>query len=307
MKNLFPLFFIAASVCAQDVIHYTDGSVRNVKISAAEGSSLRIVIPPPFPGASEGSAVIPRANISKIVFGPDPVLDAVAAAPVAGSVASARSRWQNLKPFLGTPESRAAEAGCLLGEILLQADDAAHREEALSIFNEVENGAWKVEDRQRAARGRLGVMIKEGKLEEASRQAEEMERTVGDPELIIDTRLLLARARLEELKKLIAENPRWDEDPPMRAERERLANEGLDFALYPFLFHGTKHRQAAEGLWIANELYVTCDDADRARETLNDIVEIYPDTSFAAEAKSALAKTGGKSAPNEKSAPASDE
>lgn len=307
MKKIFPLVFLAATAFAQDVIHYTDGTMRTNKIAGAEGAMLRIIIASPVPGQPGGSTLIPRGNISKIIFGPDPILDAVAAAPVPGSVASARARWQNLQPFLGTPESRAAEAGCLLGEILLQSDDPARREEALSIFNEVEKGAWKVEDRQRAARGRLGVMIKEGRLEEASREAEELVRTVGDADLIIDTRLLLARARAEELKKLLSDNPRWHEDPPVSAERQRLMNEGLDFALYPFLFHGTKHRQAAQGLWIANEIYTVCEDGDRARETLRDIVEIYPDTSFAAEAKTALAKSGGNQTDAKKSPARPDE
>ena len=294
MKKTFPLFFLAATVCAQDVIHYTDGTMRTNKIAAAEGAMLRIVIPSPVPGQPGGSTLIPRAGISKIIFGPDAVLDAVAAQPLPGSVASARSRWQSLQPLLGTPESRAGEAGCLLGEILLQAEDPAKQEEAMAIFTEVEKGAWKLEDRQRAARGRLGVMIKQGKLDEASQQAEEMERTAADPELVIDTRLLLARARSEELKKLLKDNPRWSEDPPVIMERARLLNEGLDYALYPFLFYGTKHRQAAQGLWTAHELYAACDEDERARETLQDIVEIYPDTSFAADAKAALAETPGK-------------
>lgn len=295
------LFFCAGDVGAQDVIHYTDGNSRNVKILSADASSLEVGLV--VPGKVAGRMTIPRANISRIVFGPDEMLDAVAAAPVPGSLATARVRWQALRPLLGTPESRAAEAGCLLGEILLQLDDPVRSEEAMGIFTEVENGAWKVEDRQRAARGRLGVMIKRGNLEEASRQAEEMERTTSDPEILIDTRLLLARARLESLHKLMSDNPRWSEDPPVIKERSRLMNEGLDFALYAFLFHGTKHRQAAQGLWIASEIYTACDEENLSRETMQDIVEIYPETPFAANAKSALAKSPGRQNGDAKASP----
>ncbi|MFM8457477.1 MAG: hypothetical protein ACKOB0_00810, partial [Chthoniobacterales bacterium] len=95
MKKFFPIFFFAATLCAQDVIHYTDGSTRTVKILSAEDNSLRIGIPSPVPGQSGGSTLIPRAGISKIVFGPDPILDAVEKQVVVGSLASARSRWQN--------------------------------------------------------------------------------------------------------------------------------------------------------------------------------------------------------------------
>ena len=306
MRSLFLalLLFLPAAAFAQDVIHYTDGTSRNVKILSADGSSLKVGLV--LSGQATGNMTISRDKISRIVFGPDATLDAVAADPVPGSLATARARWQALRSLLGTPESRAGEAGCLLGEILLQLD-AAQQEEASAIFEEVEKGAWKVEDRQRAARGRLGVMIKQGKLEEASREAQEMERTAADPELQIETKLLLAGARLQELTKLLSDNPRWSEDPPVLAERTRLLNEGLDYALYPFLFQGTKQRQAARGLWTAHELYAACDDNDRDGEVLQDIVEIYPDTSFAGQATAALAKLSAEKRSSQKSAPENNE
>jgi len=285
MKKIFPLFLFTATLVAQDVIHYTDGATRTNKISTVEGEMLRIVIPSPVPGQSGGSTLIPRAGISKIVFGPDPMLDAVAARPVLGSVASARSRWQNLQPLLGTPESRAGEAGCLYGEILLLMDDPARHDDALAVFTEVEKGAWRLEDRQRATRGRLSWLIKKGKLDQASQEAEEIERSAEEPELIVDIRLLLADARMESLKALLAENPRWSEDPPVRAERQRLIHEGVDFALFPFLFHGTKHTQAAKGLWLAHEIYRLAGQDDDASAVAADLLEIYSDTPEATKAE----------------------
>ena len=284
MKKFFPLLFFAATLCAQDVIQYTDGSTRTVKILGAEDSSLRIGIASPVPGQPGGSTLIPRAGISKIVFGPDPVLDAVEKQVVIGSLASARSRWQNLQPLLGTPESRAGLAGCLYGEILLQIDDPARHDEALAVFTEVEKGAWKVEDRQRATHGRLNSLIRKGQLEEASLEAEQIERTAEEPDLIIETRLLLAGARMESLKALLAENPRWDEDPPVRKERQRMIHEGIEFALYPFLFHGTKRAEAAKGLWLAREIYLLAGQEDDARAIASDLVEIYSETPEAAQA-----------------------
>lgn len=284
MRKFFPLFLLAATVCAQDVIRYTDGSTRTVKILGVEGASLRVSIGVPLPGGQIPSTLIPGTGISKIVFGPDPMLDAVAAQPVPGSVVSARSRWQNLQPLLGIPESRAGEAGCLYGEILLQIDEPARHDEALEVFKTVETGAWKVEDRQRATRGRLSALIKKGKLEEASQEAEEIERSAEEPDLIIETRLLLADARMESLKALLAENPRWNEDPPVRAERQRLIHEGVELALFPFLFHGTKRAQAAKGLWLAHEIYLLAGQDDDASAVASDLIEIYSETPEAAKA-----------------------
>lgn len=306
MKKIAAIIFCACALpcvaAGQDTVHMTDGTKRDVKIIGVQGDSYLVSLPSPIPGQPAATTTMKRAVVSRIVFGPDPSLDAVAANVGPGSLGTARVRWQSLQPFLGTPESRAGEAGCLLGEILLQTENPAHREEALSIFTTVEKGAWKVADRQRATRGRLGVLIKAGKLEEAVQEAEQIERSAEEPELIIETKLLLAQARQEELKKLLAENPRWNEDPPVLAERDRLLNEGLDFALFPFLFHGTKHQQAAQGLWVAGELYTLCDEGDRAAETYRDIVEIYPDTPHAAEAKAALGKSATQQEEKEKPA-----
>jgi hypothetical protein len=284
MKKFLPLFFFVSAVCAQDVIQYTDGSVRTIKIAAVEGPMLRIVVPSPVPGQPGGSTLIPRAGISKIIFGPDPVLDAVAASPALGSLSSARSRWQNLQTLLGMPESRAGEAGCLYGEILLQTDESARHDEALEVFKAVETGTWNPEHRQRATRGRLNALIKKGQLEEASQEAEQIERSAEDPGLVIDTRLLLAGARKEALNLLLSENPRWNEDPPVRAERQRLIHEGVEYALYPFLFHGTKRQQAARGLWLACEIYQLAGQDDDARAVAGDLTEIYSETPEAAEA-----------------------
>ena len=152
------------------------------------------------------------------------------------------------------------------------------------MFTEVEKGAWKVEDRQRATRGRLNSLIRKGQLEEASLEAEQIERTAEEPDLIIETRLLLAGARMESLKALLAENPRWDEDPPVRKERQRMIHEGIEFALYPFLFHGTKRAEAAKGLWLAREIYLLAGQEDDARAIASDLVEIYSETPEAAQA-----------------------
>lgn len=287
--KIFPI--ILAALCAaivpaagQDTVQMTDGSSRNVKILGVQGDSYLISLPSPVPGQRAGTTTMKRDGVSRIVFGPDPVLDAVAAKPVPGSLASARARWEALQPFLGIPESRAGESGCLLGEILLQTADPARHEEALALFKTVEAGAWNVTDRQRATRGRLMAMIRKGQLEEASLEAEQIERSAEEPELVIETRLLLAEARMASLRKLLEENPRWEEDPPVRAERQRLIHEGVELALFPFLFHGTKRAQAARGLWLAHEIYLLAGEDDAAREVATDLTAIYSETPEAAKA-----------------------
>lgn len=280
------LFAVAgiSPLAAQDTVQMTDGSSRNVKILGAQGDSYLISLPSPVPGQRAGTTTMKRDGVSRILFGPDPVLDAISANVVPGSLPSARARWGALQPFLAIPESRAGQAGCLLGEILLKLNDPARHEEAMVLFREIEAGAWNVADRQRATRGRLMAMIRQGRLEEASLEAEQIERTADEPELVIEIRLLLAEARLASLRKLLAENPRWSEDPPVRAERARLIHEGVDLALFPFLFHGTKRGPSARGLWLAHEIYREAGDEQAARDVATDLTAIYSETPEASKA-----------------------
>lgn len=270
---------VAAPVLlAQDVIHRKDGSTRDVRVLGLEGDQLRIGIPSPVPGRPGGSTTVALAEIERIEFGPDTVLEALGKNKTAASIPAARVRWQALQPLLALPESRAGEAGCLYGEVLLLSPESADREAALAVFTQVEQGSWSPAHREKAARGRLRAMMASGRLEEASREAESLALNSGDPDFLLETKLLLAEARLAELEKLLAENPRWYEDPPVKAERSRLLNESADLSLYPFLFHGTKRELSAKGLALARRLYQLVGDEKEAAKVAEDLAVIYPET-----------------------------
>ena len=276
-----------AAAHAQDRVHLRNGAVREGQVAGVEADSIRLRLPPPMPGQPAPSTTIPRGDVTRIEFGPDPTLEALSRNKTAGAAAAARVRWEALQPLLDLPDSRAAQAGSLLGEILLLSPEKARHEEALAVFRTVEAGAWNPADREAAKRGRLLAMLKLGQLEEAAAEAEQIAATAEDPGLFIETRLLLAQARLAALRQLVEDNPRWMEDPPVRAERARLLNDAADFALYPFLFHGTDRARAARGLGIALELYRFVGDDTSARGVAADLVELYPDTPEAAGAAAA--------------------
>lgn len=279
-------------VHGQDVIYRKDGSTREVRVLGVEGDQLRIGIPSPVPGRPGGSTTVSLAEVERIEFGPDTVLDALDKNKTAASIPAARVRWQALEPLLALPESRAGQAGCLYGEVLLLSPEAADREAALAVFAKVEQASWNPADRERAARGRLRAMMASGRLEEASREAEALASTSGDPDFLLETKLLRAEARLAELEKLLAENPRWYQDPPVKAERSRLLNETADLSLYPFLFHGTRRELSAKGLALAHRLYQLVGDKTEAAKVAEDLVAIYPETP---EAKSVSAEKPAES------------
>jgi len=299
MKQLLPIILVllaaAPSLVADDEVHLKDGNTRKGRIVGMDETSFRLSLPGPVPGQSAGTTSIPRANVERIIFAPDRTLEAVRANPGPGALNTARGRWQTLQPMLGIPESRAGDAGNLYGECLRLTGERTRLEEALGVYAEVEKGAWNPADREDAKRGRLRTMIDLGRSQEVAAEIEEIATSAQDPGLLLDSKLLIASARLAALEQLVAENPRWEEDPPVRAERLRLLHETADNALYPFLFHGTARGQAAKGLGILLGLYQFTGDQEEARKVATDLAEIYPD---APEAKKAAEFLNKKNEPS---------
>ena len=292
MKNQFATaiatVLMLSFAAAQDTVEYVDGNERTGRLAGADDKVFKLRIPAPVAGQQAAVISINRNEVEKIVFGPDPDLETVIKDPVIGRTAFARLLWQRLEPFLSVPESPTAKAGIAYGDILLLSADAVRHHEALDLFRRIETEAWNEQDRGRALRGRLQALLRLGRVDEASREAEEMAARTEDPELLLETKLLLAETRLAALRALLEENPRWSEDPPVQAQRKRLLNETLDLALYPFLFHGTSREQAAKGLWLVREAHLLAGDTDAAREVATDITVIYPQTRHAGPAREAL-------------------
>jgi hypothetical protein len=281
---------VLSGASAQDTIEFNDGTTRTGRVVGADGNVFRLRIPPPMPGQPSATVSINRADVERIVFGPDADLETVTKDPTIGRTAFARVLWQRLEPFLAVQESPAAKAGMVYGEILLLSQDPNRHNEALALFQRIEAEAWDESDRDAATRGRLQAMLALGRIDEASKEAETLALQTEDPGLLLDTKLLLAETRIAALRTLLEENPRWEEDPPVRAQRDQLLNEALDMALYPFLFYGTAHEQAAKGLWLAHEAYLLSEQPVAAREVATDITAIYPQTRYAAPAREALQK-----------------
>jgi hypothetical protein len=299
MKQLLPIILIllaaAPSLVADDEVRLKDGNTRKGRIVGMDETSFRLSLPGPVPGQSAGTTSIPRANVERIIFAPDRTLEAVRANPGPGALNTARVRWQTLQPMLAIPESRAGDAGNLYGECLRLTGESARLKEALGVYAEVEQGAWNPADREDAKRGRLRTMIDLGRSQEVAAEIEQLATSAQDPDLLLDSKLLIASARLAAMRTLVADNPRWHEDPPVRAVRLRLLHETADNALYPFLFHGTARGQAAKGLGILLELYQFTGDKEEARKVATDLTEIYSDSPEAEKAAEFLKKKTEKS------------
>lgn len=273
---------------AQDTLVLRDGSLREGGLLGFDDKVFRLRIPPPNPGQPSAVITVNRADVERIRFGPDAAFDQLSKSPAPESLAAVRALWQKREPWLPLPESNAGEVGCFLGELLLTMPGEVRHKEALDVFRLVEERAWSEAVRARARAGRVRAMFRLGAIEEASAEAVKLAQEAGDPELLLETNFLLGQVRYEELKRLLEDNPRWDEDPPIRRRRQELIHEAADLLLHAYLFHGTQREAAARGLWQCRELYLLAGDRPAADELAADLVAIYPETGYAARVRETL-------------------
>ena len=121
-------------------------------------------------------------------------------------------------------------------------------------------------------------------MEEAQVIASESE----DPDLLLEARHLLAMLDFDRLKALIDDNPKWEEDDTVKHEIRALYDSTVDQFLHPYLFFGTEQEAAARGLLFAARTHQLAGREAHLRDCIDDIRQLYPDTTPAKEANTLL-------------------
>jgi len=297
MKCLLLCLVLAAPVLpAQDVLFLKSGEKRSGRLSGLDAQQLRLQVPLPPPPGSPASAqqvfasvTIPRKDVDYIEFAPDPAMEELLKSATISQVVEIGGLWNRAEPLLKVPRSSAARIANVLGSLLLQTGDPAKAARALELFKEVEVGAWSPSDKLAARQGRLRAMVATGNAKEAVDEAMELAAVTENPAVLIEAKYILATAADASLRRLLNDNPRWEEDPHVIPERHRLYNEALDFYLYPSLFAGSESEAAARGLWGAAGIYLLAGESQKALECARDISTLYPGTKFAGPAAEFIA------------------
>ncbi|MCG7754888.1 hypothetical protein, partial [Flavihumibacter cheonanensis] len=60
-----------AAAAAQDTVEYLDGNTRTGRVVGANEKQFQLRVPPPMPGRQPAVISINRADVDKIIFGPD--------------------------------------------------------------------------------------------------------------------------------------------------------------------------------------------------------------------------------------------
>jgi hypothetical protein len=283
-----PLTSAPAAPPAEDVVFRAGLPPQTGRVLGLDAQYLRFEtrVMQNLPAAT---IALPRGQVQRIVFAERPEEARLFADPKPSDLAALRALWERKLPFLRVSNSDTGRAGLALAEVLLASADAGRRREALDLFRKIEGEDWNAERRALAGQGRLRAMVANGMAAEAVAEARELAEVSEDPAVLIEAKYVLGRAALETYSRLVADNPRWQEDPRVRPERDRIFHETLDLLLYPYLFHGTHEGPAARGLLDAAKLLAGAGEPGPARELALDLAALYPATPQAAEAGTLLA------------------
>ncbi len=290
MRVLIGVFFVlVGSLCpvaqAQDVIFLKSGQSAACEIEALTDNIVTFKM-------SSGSGSVQRTmgmkQVAYVEFDFEPGEEALFERRLEVDVETAEKWWDHHFAHLHRPRSRTAGWGIAYAYALLRKELESDSLHALRLFERIEERAWADEDIATAKRGRLQSLIALGELEKATEEAHAMVRETEDPELLIEVNYLLAKAEFAKLKDLEEEHPRWEVDDEVRPGRNELYHGTINQFLWPYLFHATRASAAARGLYAAAETYEFGGEPSRAVAAYTDLVQLYPDTEFGAEAATKL-------------------
>jgi tetratricopeptide (TPR) repeat protein len=287
--------FIAAFVTtmttlsAQDIIYLKTGESLACRVDALTDNIVNFTLLSNA-GTAGGSArrTVPAAQVDYVEFDFREGEAAFFERRNAATSEQLKSWWDYYFPHLHRPRSRAAAYGIAFAAALLRETPETAGERALSIFDRIIERAWSADDIALAKQGRLRTLMALGDLETATVEARLLASQTEDPGLLIEVNYLLAMADFQKLKTLQEEHPRWEEDDEVRPERNEIYHRAVDQFLWPHLFHATREEVAARGLAGAAGLYLFAGEIEAARARWDDLVHLYPDSTFATEAKTLL-------------------
>lgn len=278
-----------AAAAGLDIVTLKDGRLVKGRLSyvADEKLKIRMMIAGPR-GTGSSMRDVPMDRVDWIDFEMTPLDEQILRAPGEVSKSELHLHWGERSVRLENPRSKAGEFGLAYAGRLLDGGVDAEVEDAIRVFGIIEKRDWHAGRRGAARVGRLRALMALGRADEAVVEAKILAEETEDPGLLIEARYVLALAEFEELKELEKENPRWEEDIEVRPAREALFHRTVDRHLFAYLYFGSEEEVAARGLWGAREVLEFGGDRERARACARDIVELYPESTYAVRARDYL-------------------
>ncbi len=291
MRAILWAFVLLAggTAVSQDLVVMKTGETLACRIDDLTDSIVNVTLPAAAGAIGSAKRTLAAPEVERIEFGYRPGEEPLFGRRAGATSAELKTWWDFWFPHLHRPRSRSAAWGLAYATAMMREEGAIGAEKALSLFDHLIAKAWSPEDVTAAKRGRLEALMAKGDLEAATAEARLLAKAIEDPALLIEVEHLLAQADFRALRELEEEHPRWIEDEEVRPRRHELYHRALDQFLKPHLFHATREEAAARGLFHAAELLHFGDEDAEAKARWEDLLKLYPGTSFAAQAKESLA------------------
>jgi len=283
MKHLLAilLFLSAPTLQAQepaagipDILYRRNGGIVSGEIIETDREFIAIQVQ--LSGGRSGVISIPRHEIDRVTFSPNPEQETFLAEATFDDLPKLLALWNNRRALMGLEGSDAASIGLALARVLRSSPYENQREEALDLYRYLEDNATLLHHVSDARQGRLRSLIALDRADEAVAEADALLQKTEDPAVLIESKFVLAEAARRDFESLIEEHPRWEEDVHVRPERHRLYHRIVDLYLFPFLFHGSEQEATARSLGRLLTFLESTSDIVKARHIATDLITLYP-------------------------------
>lgn len=276
--ELFMLMIATAQAATPNTITFTDGKTLAAEVLQVEGNYLVCSRELEF---GKAAVRLPLNSIASVTFPEAESLASLDSLPSGTDrLKKLQSLWNSLKQFVRVPGTPVGQAGILLARALYDDGSPAALSEAMELLQTLEKATPATEIRVEALSLRLLVMGALGQVEAARNEAKNAYERAGrsEPRVRAAAGYALAQLLCKDLEELERENPRWELDPLVRPDRNRLHHRIVELFLQPYLENGSDPAPAARGLWALAQFHKTNQRIEEAASVAQDIIDIYPNT-----------------------------
>jgi hypothetical protein len=270
----------------QDVITSTAGVTMSGTLTGRTDTGVELRSQSPT--GAVVTQVVPLDNIERIDFANADKLQEEIAKTTKADARRMLQRWRQDEKFIDIPESPAGAVGVRTAQLLLEAGGTENVRTAGEILQTITDKAWSVVDKDRAKALTIESLRNAGKVEEAEKAAREYLSGDASAEGKAEVSYYLALVLADKYRIFIEDNPRWQHDPYMRPQRQRLYNEVLDNFLASYLQYGAPPEITPKSLLSSVTFLDKYGEHDEAVAIAQDLTTVFGTSPEAAEAKKFL-------------------
>ena len=271
------LLLLSAPLIFADALTLAGGERKTGHILGMEREEV-ILSAQPVPGLPSVELRLPKSRLAAMEFGENPQREEFLQGAGHAQLAEVGRLWERFAPLLSVPGSPSARIGLRYGLLLLGANPAGAAPVPLALFESIAAAAPTPAEREAATQGVLRALLAVGQWARAEAKAGSLCKTASGTPLLAEARLTFGVVRAAKFREFLEENPRWQQDDFVRAERYRLYESALDHLLGAALLQGVPGELAARGLGVALEVCALAGDHVRARAVAGDLVVFHPGT-----------------------------